>query len=87
MKDLTDKQFLVKLAENGFKPSLGMIYFRDTTGSTPGVSYGAIFNGTYDGKTALDKMPINRRATLARLLRARIRLQHPPACLAVEGKK
>jgi hypothetical protein len=75
MKDLTEKQFLAKLAENGFAPSLGMVYFVDTTGSTPGACYGAIFKGKYDGETPIDKMQIHRRATLARLLRARPLLQ------------
>ncbi len=71
MRDLTEKQFRTKLTANGFTPSLGLIYF--THPRAPGVSFGAVFNGAYTGETAIDKMPINRRATLAHLLRSRTR--------------
>jgi hypothetical protein len=73
MRDLTEKQFQSKLAAHGFTASLGRIYFKHP--DAPGVLFGAVFNGVYDGETAIDKMPINRRATLAHLLKARTRLR------------
>lgn len=59
--EMSASQFRAALARNGFSGPI-MFWFQDTTGQTPGVSYGGIF--TLKGKLC-------RRQTIAELIRKR----------------
>lgn len=61
-RDFTKAQFDAALRRNGFKHEF-MGWYVDTTGQSGGVRFGAVFN--------TKPFRINRRATLARLIRDR----------------
>jgi hypothetical protein len=61
-RDMTKAQFAEALKRNGFRHEF-LWWFKDTTGQTPGVSYGGIWNpkaGRFD-----------RRTTVAHLIKSR----------------
>lgn len=60
-RDLTAAEFARALARNGFQPIVGGLCFTDVTGG----------GGHYEGVYRTDPIRLARRATLAKILRAR----------------
>lgn len=63
MRDMTRKQFENALTRHGFQQEPFPLWFRDTTGALPNTCIGAI--------VWLDTGKIDRRATIAHLIRYR----------------
>lgn len=77
-RDMTQAQFDAALKRNLFVPEIGSLWFRDADGRTR-THYGAVL----DPRT----MRINRRATLARIMRQRDRDLTALAALAGKDGK